>query len=1176
MSESQNDPFLLHLSVEALVKPLMIEASAGTGKTHTLTRLVLAYLLYTETPIEQVLVITFTRNATAELKDRLDKLVRESLQNPDLQPSIKTKLLKIAADFDSLNVTTIDAFFQNIFRSSCMETGANPTAQPTYDTTWLEEAARDYFRRYGDLIEKDRRLRLGVYALMTLIKVKDPGGKSGRFVRNFSDIFLWLVDNVVDKTFLEKDHIYPTLSESEQAWQLEETYLDGKNTIRDTYHKIVHNPNNLIKEVLPKYKSPHAESLCELLILLETNHSDGPWAKLVKNKKREAFPLLENLYQSLNPLVQSEDQENPHLARLASYFLHHFHEKTANIVQEKSDLLNLMRLNDPVCYLYRTLQNSENQVWVQKLRKNYKMAFIDEFQDTSHFQWTVLHHLFHPGRQSTHSYALIGDPKQLIYYFRGVTPQTYLQAKQSIEPDQVHALTENYRSHQSVIQALNFWFSRMFHGHSVYEYTDIRAANTNALTLKIPQQKRNTGISFLTSETGNFPLGLGKSRELSYTLCVRQILELLTNSEYQLAHEVTGETRQVQPRDIACLVSQHEEGLNLKKQLDAFHIPCTLLENNSSIYDTEEYIHVLFFLKALSQPFSPSLQHRTLLSPLFGFSLEEILSNVENFPRLEQFYLQFNTWRIEANNRKIAKIFDSIFQSYQYFNRILQQPDGERRFVNMRHLISIILREERSAGTNSGPGYLYQRLKLLKQQNKKEDNAKIRLETDINAVRILNIHQSKGLEYGIVFGIFGLKQLQAKNSSFCIQKDQRPIIDFALSQEYGNKHLEESLEESLRTFYVMATRAKSHLFLPLLNVTRPCSYLQALSYLTSYHDVQQLADKDYRKKIMGDIQSLLQQPEAAFSFVNVDMEKTWAPLKIYEEKIFDSLSVAQLQHQDGFNDRIVHVSSYSSLWQNSHSSEEEDRRDEIMLEEMEELTSPDTSEITTFNMTGGTGLGNAFHAIMENLPFHYAQKELESFLQDPYIQDLTESLVVRHMNITYHRNKEYIKTLKTMVWNTLNTPIPPLDNLCLAELPGNQKLHEVEFLLHINKNSQLITPTFEAEVKEGYIRGFLDLVFLYQDRYYVLDWKTTKLGTSLEAYNRESLTKAMIKHGYDMQARIYLHALMKYLKIQEKEFSYDKIGGALYLFSRGTSQSDSVYGLHTQRLDEKDLSDLFL
>lgn len=1156
MGPIEQDPFLLSVPKEALLHPLMIEASAGTGKTYTLTRLVLAALVYTQTSAEQLVVITFTRNATAELKDRLSRLLRESLFDENLGPGIKTRLQQIAADFDSLTITTIDAFFQQIYQNSCLETGANPQVRPTYDTTWLTETTQDYFRRYADLLENDRTLKLGLQALMALVKV---GNFNNSSVKNFAELLPWLVNNILNNAFLTEDTIYPNIDQFTIAWQREEDYLLDKTELRNVYHELIHRQDTTITKILhSQYQALQATgSLCEILTFM----ADGPWEKLhkfVSSKKREPFPLLEKFYQLLKPLIESDTQKNPHLAALAAHFLRHFYHNTLGILQEKRELLNLMRLQDPTQYLYQDLLGDPKPLWLKKIRRIYKMAFIDEFQDTNHFQWTILYQIFRPQPQGSHTYALIGDPKQLIYYFRGGTPQTYLQAKQTLLPEQIFALTENYRSHSSVMQAINYWFARIFAQHPICIYHDIHAANLQTPYLKVPQVDKETGITFLYTQNSNQEYTLSQAATVAYQLCVQQIAQLLTNAEYRLIYLDTAEDRTVRPGDITCLVRTNTEGLELKKKLDALRIPSTLLEGSSSIYETDEFNHVLFFLKALAQPFSHKLRHRTLLSPLFGFGPEQLLPLPENQAALEEFYIRFNSWKQDADNRRIAKVFDEIFQHYHYFVRTLQRPDGERCFVNMRHLLSILLREERSTGINSGPGYLYQRLKQLKQQNKKEDLARIRLETDNDAVRILTIHQAKGLEYTIVFGLYGLKQTAERNPDMAIQYQQKPMLDLSLSTTFGQEHLQEINDENLRTFYVLATRAKSHLFLPLLAVKNPCSYKDTLQYLTGQDNTQAILD-------------LATQAYTPFSALMIDLQQIPPSLPPLDREIFDHLSAASLQHSQGFASRILQISSYSSLWQNKPVEEEEDRADESPGYELQDsIDTPETESLTPLNMMGGTALGNSFHAIMEDLPFDEAQKDLPAFLSDPQIQALVESQVARHMNISYHHNREFLAVLKEMIWQSLNISIPVLDGLRLADLPRENKRHEVEFLLHIPQETRLQTPGFQTQVHSGYLRGFLDLVFIYQDHYYVLDWKTTKLGSSLQAYSTEHMAQAMLEHGYDMQARIYLHALASQLKLEKTE-----IGGALYLFSRGANVSRAGYGLYVQYLTEEGIFNNF-
>ena len=1186
---SNLDPFLLHLPPEALEKPLMLEASAGTGKTYTLTRLVLAYLLYQNIPIDKILVITFTRNATAELKDRMGQLLRESLDNPDLPDKIKEKIIQIIADFDNLNIMTINGFLQQIFQNSSLETAANPLLTPTEDSSWLNEAAHDYFRRFSTLFDEDRRMQLSLLAFLSF-KIKSHYDKYIS-IENFSECFPWLIDNILNKVFLRGYNIFPGENESQKAWETEKEYAAGKGDIFTIFHRLRRERHsgldalNLSQEMMKK-----TSSVAELLILLgaqQTKSSVCPWNSLGKESTpktkclREQYPALQELYEVLSPLVNNGTQKNPHLAGMASYFLRHFHYHINLILKEKQERLNLMRLEDPAVYLYELLQKDTNHALLHKLRRNYTVALIDEFQDTSYIQWAILHKLFQPLDSQKHTYALIGDPKQLIYYFRGATPQTYSDAKRELPLAQVHQLRDNFRSYKDVLSGINFWFSRIF-AHTSHGYTAVRAANETVARLQAPALKKQAGITFLSCENPPALLTSGKAKNLAYALCVQQICELLHNEDYQLIDDATGERRRVHGSDIACLVSTHREGKELKSVLDAWHIPSTLLENNSSIYETEEYEHVLIFLKALAQPFSAPLRNRVLLSPLFGLSPQQLLPTQENLPLLEEFYVRFNTWRHAANSRKIAQVFDQIFYQHGYFERLIAHGDGERRFVNMRHLVSILLREDRTAGQGSGPSYLYQRLKTLKEQKRKEDNARIRLETDADAVRILTIHQSKGLEYGIVFGIFGIKQLPAENTEYAMQKDQKPILDMALSQEHCQAHLHENLQENMRKFYVMATRAKSHLFLPLIITDKYSYYSHALAYLAREELRKEIICSDNKsypgkaKELFTQIQDLTKEDSSPFFCLPMAVQaQPRAQSRALPREILEDLSAASLRHASGFNSRIRHISSYTSLWQNKQSEEDEDYMNEIINDDEVSFIDDAQTRLSPLNLAGGTSLGNAFHGIMENLPFHFADTSLEDFLQDPFVQDVTDIMISRHMSVNYHYDKDYIRAVKEMTWNSLNTPIAQLGNLRLAELNSAHKLHEVEFLLHIPQDCILKTPSFRAAIKGGYLRGFLDLIFIHNDRYFVADWKTTRLGSAQSSYAAEHLPKAMAEHGYDMQALIYTHALAEYLRTKGNK-DEEKLGGVIYIFSRGANPAHPGDGLDVQQPSKENIRRLFI
>ncbi|MGL4524174.1 MAG: UvrD-helicase domain-containing protein [Spirochaetia bacterium] len=1155
MDDTQ-DPFLLDLPKKILDHPFLIEASAGTGKTYVLTRLVFAYLIYKKVPIEKIIVITFTNNATSELRERLHALSQEFLTDTRFDPIVKAQLQTLVADFDRLSVMTINGFFQKIYLNTCLETGFNPSLKVSADRSWQKEIAQDYFRRHVQEIEQNRSLQLGLSAFLALIKIKSPyKNHVEQYTRSFPDGISWLVENVLEKEFLTKENIAPDAIFFAQAWERELHY--NQSQTYHSYHEFLHGEKKHLESLgLNKTMALQASSLTDVLILLD---------KTKKSLKDIKSPLAEKLYQALQPLIHDETYENIHLASMAAHFLRHFFEKCQIIKKEKLALLGKMSHDYANKVLCDLLIENPSHEFALSLNPSYQVALIDEFQDTNSFQWALLQQLFSKKIGPNHTYALIGDPKQLIYYFRGANPQTYLQAKKMIDVAQQYTMKKNYRSHPTVLNGINMWFSQVF-SHTDYGYTPVVAGREEIEFLTGPAFNLYKGITFLESENTPEALPLGQAKTLSYQLYIHHILALLTNPEYQLKNPKTGESRRVLGSDIVCLVQQKSEAKALKIALTEARLPCVLLLSEHSIFDSQEFVLILLFLEALSRPNSKKIRHKLLTSALFGLRPPDLLKEETQLEFLEKFYENFHSWQHMANTRQFSKIFDQLFREYGYFSRIIHSPDAEGRIVNMRHLVSLVLQEERTAGAHSGAAYFYQRMNKLCEEQKNDEMAQIQLETENHAIRISNIHQVKGLEYPIVFAFFGCKKVSQKKNFFT-QKDSAPFIDFSCNKTIVAMDWANQDEEILHAFYVLATRAKSHLFFPLLPINKNSYYLQCLAHLVSESPAAQniLKINPHNEKInqedvltlLGSIRALCAQKESPFALKKINIETHVTPIVGEANEMDYCLSLPQIQTTIGFHNRIMAINSYSSLWKNKFSDEEEDHVNEIHPD----ITMIENLPLSTLTIPGGTALGNAFHHIVETLPFHYAQQPIDQFCADARIEKLSKNSIQRFMNITYHRQSTFLHIFKTMLWNTLNVPIPALKNTKLCDISLNEKRHEVEFLMHMPAGAQLKTPLHHFDVKKGFLRGFLDLVFVYDGLYYVLDWKTTSLGYEQKNYHSTSLSDAMIEHGYDMQARLYLYVLTQCLYGSFGKEGYDKIGGAIYLFNRGISplSNDGIY-----------------
>jgi len=170
---------------------------------------------------------------------------------------------------------------------------------------------------------------------------------------------------------------------------------------------------------------------------------------------------------------------------------------------------------------------------------------------------------------------------------------------------------------------------------------------------------------------------------------------------------------------------------------------------------------------------------------------------------------------------------------------------------------------------------------------------------------------------------------------------------------------------------------------------------------------------------------------------------------------------------------------------------------------------------------------------------------------------------------------QWLEILYTMVEQVLSNPLKQPDGQTapvLKETLGQQRLVEMEFLipmasLHCGRVNQIIqhdpltkhaSQLLNFSQVQGMLKGFIDLTFEWQGKYYVLDWKSNYLGEDESFYTQDAMKQAMLDHRYDFQYQLYTLALHRYLKVRIPDYDYDQhIGGAYYVFLRGISGNDS-------------------
>jgi exodeoxyribonuclease V beta subunit len=819
----------------------------------------------------------------------------------------------------------------------------------------------------------------------------------------------------------------------------------------------------------------------------------------------------------------------------------------------------------------RALENDRGHQLAGAVRRCYQAALVDEFQDTDDLQYAVFSRLF---SSPQHLLFMIGDPKQAIYGFRGADIFSYLRAAQAA--DTRFTLIRNWRSAPGLVQAVNTLFSQsaapfLFPG---IDFVPGRAARSGA---------RETAA---TPPMIFWHLDSRQYREDGKPLTKPQAQSLI-------ARAVTAEVQRlgaagptaVRTGDMAVLVRTNQQAALMKDHLSAAGVP-SVIYSTADVFDTIDACELLAVLAGIAEPQSTSKLKTALATHMLGVSAGEIAAGdraeASWEPRIRKHWEYFRLW----NERGFAFMFRQFLSGEAVKQRLLSRPDGERRLTNLLHLAELA---HRAAGEQSlGPAALVAWLtRRIDPRTPRSEETQLRLESDELAVKIVTVHRSKGLEYPVVFCPFAWSGSSLRDGDVFFHDPghgDRLTVDISGGTDSPHRiHAQnEVLAENLRMLYVAVTRARERCYLAWGRINT--GETSALAYLlrsgASAADTGGGSDwiarlRDEYHSIGDDAirRRLLELAGASAGAIAIQ------PLPDRPGTTIRHIGRAALQLScREFRGTIApprSVTSYSALAA-AGSAETPDRDEgnptatgECMAENLHPAAD---NRIADF--PAGARAGTFFHAVFETLDFTkpdsptVVSRKLQEFGFDPC----------------------WTETVCRMIADVLAIPLfQAASALHLAEVALDRRVSEMEFCFPLNRvTPELLEAIFArhrtpARMEDilaadgmgrlhfaptrGFMKGFIDLVFEHKGSYYLVDWKSNRLGASPEAYCQDSLRSAMREHHYDLQLHIYTLALHQYLRLRVPGYEYDRdFGGVCYVFLRGVScERGPDYGIFCSR-----------
>ncbi len=1151
------DPQRLSLSGTAV-----IEASAGTGKTYTITSLVLRLLLERKLPIAQILVVTYTRAATAELRQRIrarlivaQRIIRgEALDDPfcqalcqevrvDIgQEQLQDLIERALADVDEAPVLTIHGFCQRTLSEHAFESGSGLRLEVTTSAAPLiAEIADDYFTSRLFDAEAD--------AVRPLLK--EPEQLRTLAVRAGTSDAVRILPEVVQAAGFDLSHWQRAHALCLELWQRDRQVIVAQvDTLKQanaaTWAELWDKALTRAKPgIIAGVKS---EPACRNFTRSGTNK------KLRKNQA----PLEHPFFDAAEELVALEEAFAAQGEQAQVAFRRDFVPFLHAEMRRKSREQGVLTFDALLTEMHAALKGPLSPSLAAALRKRYRAALVDEFQDTDPVQYEIFRALF--GHEHG-CLLLIGDPKQAIYGFRGADVHAYLDAR-SDAGERVYTLDTNRRSDPSLIDALNRLYAKVEQPFLLEDihYQPVRPPE--GLRDRFVHGDAQGALDLLVlPHEGN---KAAVTRDVCSTVAV-DIARLLA-SECEV-REGEQRPRRVRPSDIAVLCRTNQQALNVQLALSQLNI-ASVFQGDESVFRSEDAEAVERLLEALVHPNDAAILRSFLCSWYGGLSAQELLALDENDAKWEAHRNVFVDLHETFLQRGFMQAVRGLMLHYKVEEQLLKRPDGTRRVTNFWHLIELLA--SAAITQRLGPLGLLRWYRIVRTDEAKRaelvgEDHEVRLESGDNAVKLTTVHKSKGLEYPIVYCPFlwAADELRRNDKAFVRFHD--PDHEHALTLDIGSAEKKqhediatrEALAEGLRLLYVALTRAKHRLSIVIPEA--PSVGKSALGYtLLGGGDPAEI-DKSFKalgsdglerrlRELVERIGGAISVRRAADAAVPAPPANPHTALDLRARPIKRSL------------DQARRVSSFSGLSASrSGGAHLEIGRDHDALVREAPLDENTPAPHVLDAFPRGAAAGELIHEVLEHADFQGSRETLQQGAEavllsrgyDPALADI----------------------LSQGLFDVLHTPLEP--NLTLSAIAREARVDEMEFVLPVTATltpkvlerafrehgAPSALPSYANELRElsfdklvGYLRGFIDLVFRHDGRYYLVDYKSNWLGATTAAYGEESLVRAMNDHHYFLQYHLYTVALHRHLSLRLRDYDYDThFGGVFYLFLRGMS-----------------------
>ncbi len=1062
----------------------IVEASAGTGKTYSIGLLVLRLILEKNVPISRILMVTFTNQAVAELAARIREFIRHAIKAHEtgdckekpiqqlmLDHTDPLKLLRLKqalSELDEAAIQTIHSFCQEALNKFALESGQAFSLELQPDVLQIaNECVKEFWRNNISGLPLEDIQEWDKYLK----------------INNFNAIIKQALGG---KTFAF-DEKSTSAEYREELKKFENHFNVNKSRFESQIQKLD------IKGIADGTK---AKAIAELENL-------DTFISLLCDGGEKNSTICSALFQ--NEIDISKKLKQQYDTVIYTLFLKCITEAKSKI-QNHLYKNHLLTYDEIITRMHKAV--IENNEFRKVIRQHYDAVFIDEFQDTDKLQYEIYDNLF--GDDKILFY--IGDPKQSIYAWRKADLNTYFAAREKIPVANRFKMEINFRSTAAFVNAANEFYSDVAdpfktgnEGERKIDYQNVKASKTTSIGL--------TKENFIIKPIQVF---IEKKQDdiRSKLLC---LVQDLLSGNYKL------DGKDIVNSDIGILVRTNDQGNKIKEILADAGYHSVTIDESKIFEDSAEAKALLCIMEAVLNTNEANI-NKALLNRFTNKKSGELLG-LEKEDLLENFREYRDLWYssgINAAFRYFMTHFDIV--------RILMEKNDLRTLTNLTQILELL--QEAEYRHELKPFGLYEYLqKQIAGAVEEGDEMEQRVESDEDAIQILTIHKSKGLEYPIVIAPY-LDMTSNETHDYCSFRDEEGIYKFypkGKGNDESSKFFEkQKSQENSRLLYVALTRTKYNCFI------FKNDYFKEKSVLFNF---------PFKKFSQGEGGIELPEKPSTIKGKMAPFKDTWG----------QGLELEKLNLADKHHGKL----SFSAL--SAHSSH-------ALPEKLDKYETA-YDQFIFKDIPGGKNMGTMLHYLFENIDF-----------TNP---DGHQAEVDKLVNRYYPGKKELLrKRLVEMVDNVLHSHIefPDGTSILLKDLDSADKLNEMEFDFNTSdinledlKDFDLgegidINCNMAINTKKGLLTGLIDLFFVHQGKYYILDWKSNFLGDSLEHYAKDDTMKKALNEGnYHLQYLIYSMAVKNYLEARLPGFDYDKdFGGAIYVYLRG-ARKGKEHGIFTNK-----------